>query len=211
MCSSQRCTSPAQESRNGRHFSQFCLDCLLFVFIFTFSGCEKLEHKIATHILLFCIETYLFSFSSLLWKKRTKHQAEIDIEIDITDIAPERLERGSPCWLLLTPKSTNERGPSLVGSLGLSFRYKRFLFCLGCSIGPVQIIFSSAYTISFPLSPYRPGSWAGCCAESPVSEYVSLGKADIISKVTKNRTRKDKSNEQCLATGCRQLSVCRLR
>jgi hypothetical protein len=33
-------------------------------------------------------------------------------------------------------KSTNERGPSLVGSLGLSFRYKRFLSCVGCSSRP---------------------------------------------------------------------------
>jgi hypothetical protein len=34
-------------------------------------------------------------------------------------------------------KSTNERGPSLVGSLGSSCRYKR----LGCSVSPVQIIY----------------------------------------------------------------------
>jgi hypothetical protein len=33
-------------------------------------------------------------------------------------------------------KSTNERGTSSVGSLGLSCRYKRFLFCLGCSNRP---------------------------------------------------------------------------
>ncbi len=47
-------------------------------------------------------------------------------------------------WPLLTVeaemngdlKSTNERGPSLVGSLGLCCRYKRFLSCLGCSIRP---------------------------------------------------------------------------
>jgi hypothetical protein len=39
-------------------------------------------------------------------------------------------------------KSTNERGPSLVGSFGLSCRHKRFLFCLGYSlVGPVQNIF----------------------------------------------------------------------
>ena len=44
-------------------------------------------------------------------------------------------------WSLLTIEtevngdsmSTNDRGPSLVGALGLSCRYKRFLFCLGCS------------------------------------------------------------------------------
>jgi len=45
-------------------------------------------------------------------------------------------------WPLLTVgtevngdlKSTNERDPSLVGSLGLPYRYKIFLFCLGCSV-----------------------------------------------------------------------------
>ncbi len=36
-------------------------------------------------------------------------------------------------------KSTNERGPFLVGSLVLSCRYKRFLFCLGCSRWPSTI------------------------------------------------------------------------
>jgi hypothetical protein len=47
-------------------------------------------------------------------------------------------------WPLLTvetdvngdSKSTNERGPYLVGSLGSSCRYKRFLFCLGWSSRP---------------------------------------------------------------------------
>jgi hypothetical protein len=46
-------------------------------------------------------------------------------------------------WPMLTEtevngdsKSTNERGPSLVGSLGLSCRYNRFLSCLGCSSRP---------------------------------------------------------------------------
>jgi hypothetical protein len=38
-------------------------------------------------------------------------------------------------------KSTNERGPSLVISLCLSCRYKRFLFSLGCSSGQLQNIF----------------------------------------------------------------------
>jgi hypothetical protein len=33
-------------------------------------------------------------------------------------------------------KSTNERGPSWVGSLGFSCRYKRLLSCLGCSRRP---------------------------------------------------------------------------
>ncbi len=34
-------------------------------------------------------------------------------------------------------KSTNEGGPALVGLLGLCCRYKRFLFCLGCSSQPI--------------------------------------------------------------------------
>jgi hypothetical protein len=47
-------------------------------------------------------------------------------------------------WPLLTvetvvngdSKSTSGWGPSLVGSLGMSCRYKRFLFCLGFSSQP---------------------------------------------------------------------------
>jgi hypothetical protein len=55
---------------------------------------------------------------------------------------PERLESGGPSLLTVETdlnvdsKSSNERGPSLVGSLGLSCRYKRFLFCLRCSSRP---------------------------------------------------------------------------
>jgi hypothetical protein len=38
-------------------------------------------------------------------------------------------------------KSTNERGPSLVGLLGLSCRYKRSLFCPCCSSRPSKKYF----------------------------------------------------------------------
>jgi hypothetical protein len=38
-------------------------------------------------------------------------------------------------------KRTNERGPCLVGLLGLPCRYKRFMFCLGWSSRPVQNLF----------------------------------------------------------------------
>jgi hypothetical protein len=52
-------------------------------------------------------------------------------------------------WPLLTvetevtgnSKSTNESGSSLVGSLGLSSRYKRFFSALTAVVGPVQNIF----------------------------------------------------------------------
>ncbi len=65
---------------------------------------------------------------------------------------------GWPCWLLklwwtgTQRKKTNESGPFLVSSLGLSCRYNRFFFCLGFSIvGPVQKYFSSPYTF-FPIA-----------------------------------------------------------
>ncbi len=51
-------------------------------------------------------------------------------------------------------KSTNERGPSLAGSLGLSCRNKRFLYRLGCSSWPsIFIFFLTVYPISIHLSP----------------------------------------------------------
>ncbi len=53
-------------------------------------------------------------------------------------------------WPLLTvetevngdSKSTNERGPSLLDSLGLSRQYKRFFSAFAALVGPAQIIFS---------------------------------------------------------------------
>jgi hypothetical protein len=44
---------------------------------------------------------------------------------------------------------TNEKGSFLVGSLGSSCRYKKFMFCLGCSSRPS--IISSPYTTYFNL------------------------------------------------------------
>ncbi len=50
-------------------------------------------------------------------------------------------------------KSTNERGSSLVGSLGLSCRKRDFCPALASLVDPVQNVFSSPLTISMPLSP----------------------------------------------------------
>jgi hypothetical protein len=71
-------------------------------------------------------------------------------------------------------KSTNERGPSLVGSLGLSCRYKRFLFCLGCSSRPITKLFFPNPKLFQCLCPICTASWAGSRAGSPFSEYLSL-------------------------------------
>ncbi len=64
----------------------------------------------------------------------------------ISGTYPERW--GGPCWLLYVTeakgnsRSTYERGPSLVGSLGGSLcRYKRFCPALASLIGPVPNIF----------------------------------------------------------------------
>jgi hypothetical protein len=90
-------------------------------------------------------------------------------------------------WPLLTvenkvngdSKRTNERGPFLVGSLGLSCRYKRFLFCLDCSSRPqYKILFSSPYTISKPLSPQpskldRQPCWVACLLVCVSGLYLS--------------------------------------
>jgi hypothetical protein len=81
-------------------------------------------------------------------------------------------------WPLLTVEteangdlgSTNERGPSLVGSLGLSCRYKRFLSCLCCPSRPSSKYFLPHLTLFQFICPH-------CLdgrAVSPVSKYVSL-------------------------------------
>ncbi len=70
-------------------------------------------------------------------------------------------------WLLLTVKTevngdskrTNARGPFLVGSLGLSCRYKRFFSALAALVGPIQKMFflTVHYLKSFAPSPSKLG------------------------------------------------------
>jgi hypothetical protein len=57
------------------------------------------------------------------------------------DQKPERLERSVETKVNGDSKSTNESGPSLVGSLGLPCRYKRFSSWLGCSSRPNSKLF----------------------------------------------------------------------
>ncbi len=72
-------------------------------------------------------------------------------------------------------KSKNERGPSLVGSLGLSCRYKIFFSALATLVIPVQNICSSPYTFSIFLSPIAQqagqATVLGCLS---LSTYMSL-------------------------------------
>ncbi len=71
-------------------------------------------------------------------------------------------------------RSTNERSPSLVGSLGSSCQYKRFLSCLGCSSRPSVKYFGPHGALFKFLCPHRPAGQAGSRSGSPVFQYVSV-------------------------------------
>jgi hypothetical protein len=70
-------------------------------------------------------------------------------------------------WPLLTvetqvnwdSKRTIDRGPSLVSSLDLSCRYRRFLFCLGCSSQPSTKYYFSHRTLFHFISLRSPATW----------------------------------------------------
>ncbi len=95
-------------------------------------------------------------------------------------------------WPLLTVEtkvngdsgSTYERGSALVGSLGLSCRYKRFLSCLGCPIvGPVQNILFPHRTLFQFICPRCPASQAASRNGSPVS-YVLCSLPHVTRDIT---------------------------
>jgi hypothetical protein len=70
---------------------------------------------------------------------------------------PRETERGGPCRPIATEVnrdsgSTNERDPSLIGSLGLTCRYKRFCSAWAAPVGPVQnIFFPIVHNINFSV------------------------------------------------------------
>ncbi len=92
-------------------------------------------------------------------------------------VRPKETREG---WPLLTVEtevngdswSIYERGPSLVGSLGLSFRYKRFLFCLGSSSRPsTKHIFPHRKLFQFFVPILQP---ARHCRQAAVLGRLSL-------------------------------------
>ncbi len=78
-------------------------------------------------------------------------------------------------------KSTNEGGPSLVGLLGLSCRYRRFLSSLGYSRRPRTKYFSPPYTISVHLSPSPSRQGRQLCWVSCLLACVSEGDSESVS------------------------------
>ena len=71
-------------------------------------------------------------------------------------------------------RSTNERSPSLVGSLGSSCQYKIFLSCLGCSSRPSVKYFGPHGALFKFLCPHSPARRADSRAGSPVSLNMCL-------------------------------------
>jgi hypothetical protein len=66
-------------------------------------------------------------------------------------------QRDGPCWIVKLrfgdSKSTKERGLSVLGSLGSSCRYKRFILPWLLYLAQYKIFFSLPYTISIFMSP----------------------------------------------------------
>ncbi len=84
-----------------------------------------------------------------------------NIFVSIVYYFNQRELRGGPLLTVETEvngnsKSTNEMGPSLGGSMGFSCRFKRFLFCLGCSSQPSTKYFFLA--VHFGRKPW----WVAC-------------------------------------------------
>ncbi len=73
----------------------------------------------------------------------------------------ERPERGGPCWLLkrsqMETRGVHLRGPSWLGSFGLSCQYKGFLSCLDCSSRPSTKYFPhcTLFQIYLNTSPFH--------------------------------------------------------
>jgi hypothetical protein len=78
-----------------------------------------------------------------------------------TQLASERPEREASAQLTAVSqvngdsKSSNERGPFLVGSLGFSCRYKRFYPGFGCSTQPSKKKFPHR-TLFYFICPHYP-------------------------------------------------------
>jgi hypothetical protein len=99
---------------------------------------EKYSGTNPTMLLCFCLclKTSLYDSAA---NDRQNYQPFVHV---FHEVLAERPESGA--WPVLAvetetngdSKSTNERGLSLVASLGFSCRYKRFLFCRGCSSQP---------------------------------------------------------------------------
>ncbi len=106
------------------------------------------------------------------WKYAQNRAADVRQALDnpryADQVWPERLESGGRLPTVETEvhgdsKSTNERGPSLVGSVGFSCWYTRFLFYLGCSSRPSFFLTVHYWSLSpLPSKLGRQPCWVSC-------------------------------------------------
>jgi hypothetical protein len=138
--------------------------------------------------------------------------------VDVSRKLRYRYKETRERWPLLTvetevnrdSKRTNERGPSLVGSWGLSRRYKRFLFCLGCSNRPSTKYFFPPCTLFQFLCPHRPTSWPGSHAVSPASCCRSSFRGQIQEdKYSTRQKYEEKEEKKHIAILVKDRKICR--
>ncbi len=81
-------------------------------------------------------------------------------------------------------KSTNERGPSLVGPRAITRDFYPALVFLVSSVQNMFLLTVHHFSLCVPLGPHRPATWAGSRAGPPVSEYVSAVETDMVGLFT---------------------------
>jgi hypothetical protein len=149
--------------------------------------------------LVLCSAYEIFLFRSTVFKST---EAEGRRELSLMNVQPSIAENRETRegWPLLPveteangdTKSTNERGPSLVGLLGSSCRYKIYLSCLGCSSRPSKKYFFHHRTLFiFICLRRRRASGAGCRSGSLLlicvsdwknREYLAFTKTTLTTK-----------------------------
>ncbi len=117
----------------------------------------------------------------------------------LDELGQERPERGGPCWLFKLRQMGNLR-VHMVGCLGSSCCYDRFLSCCGCSSQPSTKfnIFLTAHVFTF-LVPIAQQPGAGSRAGSPVSVSLLSGLDASIRPLTRSKGGKHKTRVDCFA------------
>jgi hypothetical protein len=93
-------------------------------------------------------------------------------------VTPEKLERGGPAdcwnWGKWGRKEYIWKSHLLVGSLGLSCLYKRFLFCLGCPrwLGTKKVFLTGHYFTSFVPIAHQQARQAAVLRRLSLNQYL---------------------------------------
>jgi hypothetical protein len=100
---------------------------------------------------------------------------------------------------------TNERGPSLVGFLGLSCRFKRFLFFLGCSSEPsTKYFFLTIYYFNYFVPITQQVGQAAVLGRLSLSMCAALLRAGFFHRTPAGYTAERKTRRK-RNMGCYEL------